>query len=205
LEAPLSVPKAIALADDRAYPVSPSVDARLAQVQNRLLLSELDLLKKSTLPTVSIVANYGLTGFGYSGQPDPFFKVFPLGFIGAQATYPLWNKATRFKLAQKEAALKSNRLQYAQIQAQNELQIANALLQRNTARGDIPTAQQQIDLAAAVYQQTLVQQQQGTATLTDILLADQALREAQTHYLNTLVEYLKADLELKKASGSIKN
>lgn len=205
LEAPLSIPKDVALADDRAYPVSPSVDARLAQVQNRLLINELDLLKKSTLPTVSIVANYGLTGFGYSGQPEPFFKVFPLGFIGAQASYPLWNRASRFKLAQKEVEIRSNRLQSEQIQAQNDLQIANALLQRNTARENIPAIQQQIDLAASVYQQTLTQQQQGMATITDVLLADNALREAQTHYLHALVEYLKADLELKKASGSIKH
>ena len=205
LEAPLSVPKDVTLADDRAYPVSPSVDARLAQVQNRLLVNELDLLKKSTLPTVSIVANYGLTGFGYSGQPDPFFKVFPLGFIGAQASYPLWNRASRFKLAQKEVEIRSNRLQSEQIQAQNDLQIANALLQRNTARENIPAIQQQIDLATSVYQQTLTQQQQGMATITDVLLADNALREAQTHYLSALVEYLKADLELKKASGFIKH
>ena len=84
-------------------------------------------------------------------------------------------------------------------------QIANAILQKNTAQANLPAAQQQISLATSVYQQTLVQQQQGTATLADILLADNALREAQTNYLNALIDYLKADLEWKKASGSIKN
>jgi outer membrane protein TolC len=167
--------------------------------------NELDLLKKSKLPTVSIVANYGLTGFGYFKQPDPFFKVFPIGFIGAQATYPIWNRTTRFKIAQKEVEIGSNRLQSELVQAQNNLRIANAILQKNTAQGNIPATQQQITLANSVYRQTLVQQQQGTATIADILLADNALREAQTNYLNVLVEYLKADLELKTASGSIKN
>lgn len=205
LDAPLSVPKDIEQGNHPEYRVSTSVDTRIVQVQNRLLLNELDLLKKSKLPTLSIVANYGLTGFGYFKQPDPFFKVFPIGFLGVQAAYPIWNKTTHFKIAQKEVEITGNRLQSEHIQAQNDLQIANAILEKNTAQATIPTAQQQIALATSVYQQTLVQQQQGTATLADILLADNALREAQTNYLNALIDYLKADLEWKKASGSIKN
>ena len=205
LNSSLSIPKDIEQESRADYPVSPSVDARMVQVQNHLLLNELDLLRKSKLPTVSIVANYGLTGFGYFKQPDPFFKVFPIGFIGAQASYPIWNRTTHYKIAQKEVEVTGNRLQSEQVQAQYDLQITNAILQKNTAQGNIPATQQQIILASSVFQQTLVQQQQGMATIADILLADNALREAQTNYLNALVEYLKADLELKKASGSIKN
>ena len=205
LNTPLTIPKEIEKGGGENYPISPSVDARMAQVQNRLLVNELEMLKKSKLPTVSIVANYGLTGFGYLKQPDPFFKVFPIGFIGAQATYPIWNKTTRLKIAQKEVEVGSSRLQSELITAQSNLQIANAILQKNVAQQNIPALQQQITWANSVYQQTLVQHQQGTATVTDILLADNALREAQTNYLNALIERLKADLELKKASGSIKN
>lgn len=205
LSEPFLVPKEFALDPPAEFPISPSVEVQMAQVQNRLLSKELDLLKKSTLPTVSVVANYGLTGFGYFKDPDPFFKVFPIGFLGAQASYPIWNKTTRYKIAQKEVEITSNQLQSEQIQAQNDLQIANALLQKNIAAGNIPATQQQIALAKSVYEQTLLQQRQGTATITDVLLADNALREAQTNYLNALIESLKADLELKKASGSIKN
>jgi len=34
-------------------------------------------------------------------------------------------------------------------------------------------------------------------------LADNALREAQQAYLTSMVDYLKADLELKKLTGNI--
>lgn len=205
LNSSLSVFKEIEKAAEATYPASASLDVRMMQLQNRLLTNDLEALKKSTLPTVSAVANYGLTGFGYFKQPDPFVKIFPIGFIGAQATYPILNKTTRFKIAQKEVEIVGNRLQSEQIQAQNDLQIANAIVQRKVAQQNIPIMQQQINLANSVYQQTLVQQQQGIATITDILVADNAVREAQTNYLNALVEYLKADLELKKATGSIKN
>lgn len=205
LDAPLSVPADIQQGENAIYPVSPSIEIRMAEVQNRLLVNDLNLVKKTKLPTVSLVANYGITGFGYFQQPDPFLKIFPIGFLGAQASYPIWNPATRFKMAQKEVEIMSNQLQTEQLKAQSELQIANAILQRNTALGNIPSVQQEIALADLVYRQTLVQQQQGTATITDVLLADNAVRETQTRYLNVLIDYLKADLEWKKASGSLKN
>ncbi len=205
LGVPLEVQTAIVQGEKNEHPVLSSVDARIVQTQNRLLANELNTVKKSRLPSVSVVANYGLTGFGYFKQPEPFFKVFPIGFIGAQATYPLWNRTTRYQIAQKEAELQSNRLQSANVQAQSDLMLANAILQKNAAAANLPASSQQIEWAKSVYQQTLLQQQQGTATLTDILLADNALREAQQNYLNLLIDYLKADLELKKASGSIKN
>lgn len=205
LDTPLSVSEEISAPTEEVYPVSSPVAIRMLQVQSRLLSNERDLLNKSKLPTLSFVANYGLTGFGYSGEPDPFFKVFPLGFVGAQASYPLWNRTTRFRIDQKAVQITSNRLQLEQLQAQTELQLANARLQRNAAQAGIPSAQQQIDLAASVYQQTRLQQEQGTATITEVLLADTALREAQNNYLNALIDYLRADLELKQASGTIKN
>lgn len=205
LDTPLSVPINIDLLKSKDYVASPSVELRLTEAQNRLLLNDLDLIAKTKLPTVSLVANYGLTGFGYLQQPDPFFKIFPIGFVSVQANYPIWNNTTRSKDAQKQVEIKSNRFQLEQIQAQNDLQTANATTQKNVAQANIPTAQKQIDLAGAVYAQTLEQHKQGTATIADILLADNAMREAQMNYLNALVEYLKANLELKKASGSIKN
>lgn len=204
LATPMSVSQDIEPGNNEAYPVSTSVDARMIQVQNRLLVNELDILKKANGPTVSLLANYGLTGFGYFRQPDPFFKIFPIGFIGAQAAYPIWNKTPRHKMAQKEVEITSNQLKSEQVQAQNNLQLANAVVQKNSAAVNIPVLKKQIALAESGYRQTLLQQRQGTASIADILLADNALREAQTQYLLVLVEYLKADLELKKASGSIK-
>jgi OMF family outer membrane factor len=54
-----------------------------------------------------------------------------------------------------------------------------------------------------VYYQVVLQQKQGTANLTDILLADNSLRESQQNYLSAIVEFLKAELELKKLTGTL--
>ena len=61
---------------------------------------------------------------------------------------------------------------------------------------------QQIETAKEVYRQTIFQLKEQSATLTDVLLADNAVREAQQSYLNAIIDYFKADLELKKVSGN---
>ena len=61
----------------------------------------------------------------------------------------------------------------------------------------------QIKLSETVYNQVVLQQKQGTASLTDILLADNSLRESQQNYLSAVVEFLKAELELKKLTGNL--
>lgn len=185
------------------YPILPSIEVRIAQASGRLLATELHTLQQSKLPSVSLFANYGLAGFGYGQQPEPFFRFFPIGFVGVQATYTIWDETTRLQIEQKKVEQHKNHLQTEQISAKNELLIANAFLNRSTAEGRMTTSSKHIELAEKIYQQTVLQQKQGTANLTDVLLADNTLREAQQDYLNTIIEYLKADLELKKVSGAI--
>jgi OMF family outer membrane factor len=84
------------------------------------------------------------------------------------------------------------------------MQTNNAKRQMAVAQKSIETTSSQIKLAQTIYEQTVLQQKQGTASLTDVLLADTALREAQQNYLAAVVDYLKADLELKKLTNQIK-
>jgi OMF family outer membrane factor len=83
------------------------------------------------------------------------------------------------------------------------MQIENTKMQSSVAKTSVETTSEQIALAQTIYAQTILQQKQGTANLTDVLLADNALREAQQAYLSAVVDYLKADLELKKLTGNL--
>lgn len=85
-----------------------------------------------------------------------------------------------------------------------KMEIENAKRQRLIAMQTIANTENQILLAQSIYDQTLLQQKQGKATLSDILSADYALRDAQQLYLTALIDYLKADLELKKQNGNIR-
>lgn len=187
------------------YAGNPAIDIRLANMQSKLLLSELNTLKKSKLPSVSLFGTYGKTGFGYDKQPNDFLKFYPIGFAGIQFSYSLFNgTVTQRKISQKKLEIKNSELQVQLVTEQNAMQIENANRQRTVAQKSIETNSSQVKLAQAIYEQTVLQQKQGTASLTDVLLADTALREAQQNYLSAVVDYMKADLELKKLTNQIK-
>ncbi len=187
------------------YNTSSTVDIRIIKTQNRLLSSELNTLKKSRyLPSLNLIGMYGTTGFGYNEQPASFLDFYPIGFAGVQLSYPLFNgTVTIRKINQKTLELRNNELQSGIITEQNNMQVENANLQREVAKKTVETTTEQIQLAQTVYEQTVLQQKQGTASLTDVLLADNTLREAQQTYLSAVIDYLKADLELKKLTGNI--
>lgn len=183
------------------------LDLKIIQTQNKLLNTELNTLNKSRfLPSLNLIASYGTTGFGYDKTPNDFLKFYPIGFAGLQLSYPLFNgTVTKRKINQKKLEINNNELQAKLISDKTEMEIENAIRQRAIAQNTITNTENQIDLAKTIYEQTILQQKQGTATLTDVLLADNALREAQQNYLSAIVDYLKADLELKKLTGTIKS
>lgn len=181
-----------------------TLDSRLVNKQNALLNSELSALKHSRLPSLSLYGNYGATGFGYDKAPNDFLKFYPVSFAGIQLSYPLFNGTiSNRKINQKKLELKNNELQSGLLSEQTSLHVETAQQQRLIANRSIVTTQSQIQLAQSIYDQTLLQQQQGVASLTDVLLADNALRESQLNYLSATIDYLKADLELKKATGNM--
>jgi len=188
------------------YTTHTTLDIRLVKTQNRFLASELSTLKNSRLPSLSLNGAYGTTGYGYDTKPNDFLKFFPVSFAGVQLSYPLFNgTVTQRKINQKKLELKNNALQAELINEQNNMQIVNARQQKIVATISVKTANSQIKLAQSIYDQTVLQQKQGTANLTDILLVDNSLRESQQNYLSAIVDYLKADLELKKITGNINN
>ena len=188
---------------------SNSLDVNISKVQNRIINSELSTFKKSKyIPSINLFGTYGTTGFGYDKQPNEFLKFFPIGFAGIQLNYPLFNgTVTQRKINQKKLELQNSELQINLVSEQNNMQIQNVKMQLLVAIKSVKTSEEQIQLAQLIYDQTLLQNQEGTANITDIILADNSLREAQQNNLNSIIEYMKANLELKKLTGnlSIKN
>ncbi len=184
-----------------------SLDLQLINIQNKLLTNELKILNRSRyLPSLNLIASYGTTGFGYDKTPNDFLKFYPIGFAGLQLSYPLFNgTVTLRKINQKKLEINNNELQTQLISDKNEMEIENVIRKRTIAQNTIINTENQIGLAKSIYEQTILQQKQGTASLADVLLADNALREAQQNYLNAIIDFLKADLEFKKLTGTIKN
>lgn len=201
----ITVEEVIIFKEEAVYSLKVNLDSEVVKTQNNLLKSELNTLHNTTfLPSLALIASYGTSGFGYDKSPNEFLKFYPIGFAGVQLSYSLFNgTVTQRKINQKKLEIHNNELQNSLIADKNNMEIKGAIGQRKVAAKTLGNTKNQILLAQTIYEQTLLQQQQGTANLTDVLLADNALREAQQNYLSASIDYLKADLELKKLTGNI--
>lgn len=188
----------------REYPVRETLRLRLAGLRMDIQNKKLKGVKLAHYPSVSLYGSYGQMGMGYDKAPNEFLNFYPTSFAGINLSLPLFNGTlTRKKLAQERLGAENSRIELEILEEQELLQVANATLQRKVKGEIIQDIQSQIKLAGKVYQDRLLQQKQGTASLADVLNADNALREAQRDYITAIVEFLNADLELKQISGNI--
>lgn len=170
--------------------------------------SELSGLKNSRLPSLNAYGIYGTNGFGTTGT-NSFFNFHTIGYVGAQLTIPLFNgMMTQHKIDGKKIEVNKTIIQKEIVTEKATLDKVNAEMQFNIANANIATVKTQIELAKKIYDNTVLQNEQGMANITDLLLADNSLREAQQNYIVALVNLRKAELEYKRVTGnliSIKN
>lgn len=203
LDSDIDVDKNINTHKAADYSINRSIDQELVETRQSLVSTELKTLKLSRLPSINAYGTYGTMGYGYREEPNEFFNFYPISFAVVQLNYVLFNGGvTQRKINQKKIELENSSIQTDLVDKQQELKIENAKLQRSAAQRTVETVEKQVQLAQSIYNQTLIQKQEGTANLTEVLLADSALREAQQQYLNAMIDYLKADLELKNLTGN---
>jgi len=185
-----------------------TTDIKLIDKKIEFSLSELSGLKNSGLPSVNAYGVYGTNGFGTSGS-NSFFNFHPIGYVGAQLSVPLFNgMVTRHKIDGKKIEVNKTIIQKEIIAEKTNLDQINAKMQYNIATTTLATVKTQIELAEKIYDNTVLQNQQGMANITDLLLADNSLREAQQTYSVALINLRRAELEHKRVTGnliSIKN
>lgn len=204
LGSPMSVLPAQTGTTTLEYTPKPTVEMELVKAKSRVLNTELSTLKRSRIPSVSVFGSYGVTGFGYDESPNDFLDFYPIGLAGLKLNVPIFNgTVTTRKINQKKLELKNNELLSESLIDRTTIQLANTQEQKLTAEQSMQNYMAQSALAQQVYEQTLLQHRQETASLTEVLLADNELRKTQQNYVNALIDYFKADLELKKISGNI--
>lgn len=165
--------------------------------------SELNGLRNSRLPSLSAYGVYGTTGFGTTGS-NSFFNFHPVGYVGAQLSVPLFNgRVTQHKITGKKIEIEKSNIQKELVTEKSKLDLKNAEMQYSLATKNISVVSSQTDLAKKIYYNTVLQNQQGVANITDLLLADNALRESQQNYLAALINQRRAELEYKRVTGNL--
>jgi OMF family outer membrane factor len=187
------------------YETESSLSVQLAEARNQLLQTQINTLQKTRyLPSLNAFATYGITGYGYDREPNQFLNFYPKGLAGIQLTMPLFNgMVTKRKVISKQLEIDASSLQLELIQDQTNLNIENALKEKDNANRTMELVEEQLKLAELIYDQTILQHEEGIVSLTDVIMAETEVNKAQMEYLATIIEYLKADLKLKKESGNL--
>ena len=178
-------------------------DLQLLEQQKAGNLLEQQRIRAGNLPSIAAFGSYSYTGFGKFGDNN-LLKFYPASAIGLSLQWNLSDgQARQAKLARK--ALEWRQLDRRQAFAREtaDMEAGNARNNILSGQRTLAAAESSIQLADKVWQQTTLQLREGLADVTDLLNAENALREAQTNYLGALIKLRSAQLELNKATGHL--
>jgi OMF family outer membrane factor len=180
-----------------------TTDMKLIDKKLQFNYAELKGLQNSKLPSLAAYGIYGTNGFGTTGA-NSFFNFHPISYVGAQLSIPLFNGTiTKHKIQQKRIDIQKTNIQKELVSEKSKLDLINAEMQYSLASQNIATVEDQIKLAKKIFSNTVLENKQGLATITDLLLADNSLREAQQNYIIAIANLRKAELEYKRVTGNL--
>ncbi|MCF8246932.1 MAG: TolC family protein [Saprospiraceae bacterium] len=180
------------------------LDVSLTEQQIRLLESEKQVVRSAMYPSVGVYGLYGYTGYGKTGS-NSFLDFYPISFVGMQANVPIFNGTlTKKRMEQKDVEIIKTNFRKEFLLEKNTLEKANAQLQLETARQNLETFEANVALAQGIFDKTQLLLSEGLATVTDLVLTDNTVREAQQDYIAALVQFRKAELEYKRTTGNLR-
>lgn len=182
-----------------------SLDYQLQKIQISLYDINRKVIRDQAIPTLSFYARYGANGFGDQLE-KAFDPLLDFSTIGLKIS---WNLFTGFRRdAQYKQAtidLQNARLNLSLNEENQDLYFQNARAKVKRSQITISTNKENMDLATEVYENTSLQYREGLASLSDLLNAELSYREAQNNYINSLLDYYLADLDVQKTNGTLES
>jgi len=128
------------------------------------------------------------------------------GTVGVSLTIPIFDGFI------KSNRIQQNRIQLQQIEQQKnmlqkniDLEIEQAEIDLNASLENLDVQQKNMELAREIYEITRIKYNEGVGSNLEVMEADADLKEAQTNYYNAMFNAVVAQIELKKALGTLHN
>jgi outer membrane protein TolC len=177
---------------------------KLLVIQKTLNGFEQKQISSGYFPILSLVGQYARQGFAKAGELP--YTSFPVSFVGVQLQMNLFDSFNKmYKMRQKKIELQKLETQVVMFRENTNREVANARNSLKTNLKSLTFQQTNMNLAQKIYEQTQLQFKEGIVGINDLLNSENALKEAQTNYLTTLVKVRIAELQLKKANGTLMN
>lgn len=176
------------------------------QIDNKnLMLKKLDVSQKKAafLPTLSLYGKYGGNAYGSEFFPA-LGNWYDYSAVGLKVSVPIFSgfkkesqlNQSRYNLASQEQTNILNRQTY-------KLNIQNATTNMLSYWSNLKKAKENLQLAKEMMDASTIEYKEGSATLSSLLDAEYSYKEARTNYTTSLLDYLTAQLNYYKNSGTI--
>ncbi|GAB2775554.1 TolC family protein [Rhabdobacter roseus] len=178
-------------------------DYKIQRTNLELYGIERDRIKAGYLPKLSVYGRYGALALGNElGQS--WKNWFDYGTVGVKLSIPIFDGFRRD--AQWKQSVLNLRTQEDQLNLTLQgyaLQNSNAEVQLQRALANIGNDERNVELAKEVFDVNTLQYREGTLSLADLLNAENSYKEAQTNYINSLLNYYQARLDLEQSNGTL--
>lgn len=188
----------------RQLDLSENTDLALVDYQRKLQDLNTESIQAGYLPTLSFVAN-----MGYQSQTNELFNSaatqgFGAGLYGLRLSIPIFDGfAKKSKITQSQYKVRQLELNRQYLTRNVENQFTNA---RNTViqKGNVVSAQEEnMKLAESLYNVAKLSYTEGISPLSELINAENGLKEAQNQYLTAMLQINLAELDLMQSSGQL--
>jgi outer membrane protein len=173
--------------------------------QSSMQLQQIDAqrIHAGALPKLSFYLRYGSQALN-NDLGTLYGRMNDFAGMGLKLTIPIFDGFSR-NSQYKQALIKVNTaLENMKLnEAAARLQFNNAKTQLTQTQLTLENNRRNIELAQTVFNTTTLQYQKGVNTLTDLLNAEQSLKEAQNTYISNLLRNYQARLDIEKANGTL--
>nr|WP_295921150.1 TolC family protein [uncultured Dyadobacter sp.] len=178
-------------------------DVALLQRQKDLNALQDKNIRSGLLPTVNAYGAANMAFYAKTGEYSTFQDV-PGYWAGLQLNWNVFDgMARRAKRSQNQIDKEKLDVQLRQVREAIQMEENNARNKFGVEQKNINAKKDQVALAEKVYKQIQLQFKEGTVSMTDVIQSENSLLDAQSNYLTSLVQLLKAELEWKKATGQL--
>lgn len=188
-----------------AFTAANRSDYKIQQTKIQLYNLEMKRIRGTGLPKLSGYARYGVQAMGNDFEQS-FKKQYNYSSVGLRLNVPVFDgfrRHSQYKMAKIDML---NAQENLFINSRTyELEYMNAVTQLNKSHSSLMNDERNLELAKETFATTSLQYQQGVASMADLLNAESAYKEAQINYVNSLLNYYLAKLDIERSNGTLKN
>jgi threonylcarbamoyladenosine tRNA methylthiotransferase MtaB len=181
-----------------------TTELRLLSTQENMFSTQLQAAKADNWPTLSAYA----TGWAQNQRNNLLYFVskrwYGMAAVGIKASVNLLDGNRRkHKMSILQLEIQKVREDLRQVELLKTMEFRQAKVQLTTALSGLRVQAENVDLAKEITDKLALRYKSGEVPLTDLLNAQTAHSEAETHYWQQVFAYKLAVLRLAKASGQL--